>query len=71
MNLQAAVEALFSDDIMTHFYTREGFAGRPLGYLAQAFDEILNNFSNHGKRALRILEIGAGENIENFRFRSL
>lgn len=60
MNLQAAVEALFSDDIMAHFYTREGFAGRPLEYLAQAFDEILDNFSRNGKRALNILEIGAG-----------
>jgi hypothetical protein len=61
MHLQAAVEALFSDDIMTHFYTREGFAGRPLEYLVQAFDGILDNFSNHGKRALNVLEIGAGE----------
>ena len=60
MNLQAAVEALFSDDIMTHFYTRDGFAGRPLDYLTQAFDMILENFSRNGKRALNILEIGAG-----------
>jgi hypothetical protein len=59
-NLQAAVEALFSDDIMSHFYTRQGFAGRPLEYLMQAFDEILNNSANRGKRALNILEIGAG-----------
>ena len=61
MTLQAAVEALFSDDIMTHFYTREGFTGRPLGYLAKAFDEILKDFSDHGKGALNVLEIGAGE----------
>ena len=60
MNLQVAVEALFSDDIMTHFYAREGFAGRPLEYLAQAFDKILDNFSHNGKRALNVLEIGAG-----------
>lgn len=60
MNPQAAVEALFSDDIMAHFYNREGFTGRPLEYLAQAFDEILNNFSRNGKCALNILEIGAG-----------
>jgi hypothetical protein len=58
---QAAVEALFSDDIMTQFYTRRGFAGRPLEYLMQAFDEVLNNFAGHGKRALNVLEIGAGE----------
>jgi len=61
MSIQAAVEALFSDDIMTHFYTRQGFAGRPLEYLTQAFDKILDNFANHGKRALNVLEIGAGE----------
>jgi len=60
-SLQAAVEALFSDDIMTHFYTRQGFAGRPLEYLMQAFDKVLNRFADHGKRALNILEIGAGE----------
>jgi hypothetical protein len=45
---------------MTHFYTREGFTGRPLEYLVRAFDEILDNFSGRGKRALNILEIGAG-----------
>lgn len=60
-NLQAAVEALFSDDLMTQFYTRQGFAGRPLEYLIQAFDEVLNNFADQGKRALNILEIGAGQ----------
>ena len=60
-NLQAAVEALFSDDLMTQFYTRQGFAGRPLEYLTQAFDEVLSSFSSRGKRALNILEIGAGE----------
>jgi hypothetical protein len=58
--LQAAVETLFSDDIMARFYSREGFTGRPLEYLAQAFDEILDSFSRNGKRALNILEIGAG-----------
>lgn len=46
---------------MTHFYAGGGFAGRPLEYLAQAFDEILDNFSDNGKRALNVLEIGAGE----------
>ena len=46
---------------MTHFYTRQGFAGRPLEHLMQTFDGILNNFASHGKRALNILEIGAGE----------
>ena len=46
---------------MTHFYTREGFAGRPLEYLMQAFDEVLNCFAHRGKRALNVLEIGAGE----------
>lgn len=62
-NPQAAVEALFSDDIMTHFYAKEGFAGRPLEYLAKAFDRILDNLSHNGKRALNILEIGAGGKI--------
>lgn len=47
---------------MSHFYTREGFAGRPLQHLARAFEEILDDFAKHGKRALNILEIGAGEN---------
>ena len=46
---------------MTHFYTREGFAGRPLEHLMQTFDQVLNNFASHGKRALKILEIGAGK----------
>ena len=46
---------------MTHFYTRQGFAGRPLEYLMQTFGEVLNKFASHGKRALNILEIGAGE----------
>lgn len=45
---------------MTHFYTRRGFAGRPLEYLRQAFDEVLNNLASRGKRALNILEVGAG-----------
>ena len=68
MNLQAAIEALFSDEIMTHFYTREGFTGRPLEYLVRAFDEILDNFSSRGKRALNILEIGAGRKWSSFLF---
>jgi len=60
-NVQAAIETLFSDDIMIDFYTRQEFAGRPLEHLMQTFDEVLNNFASHGKRALNILEIGAGE----------
>lgn len=60
---------MFSDDIMTHFYTRQGFAGRPLEHLMQAFDEILNNFSGRGKRALNILEIGAGGKRRDLPFR--
>jgi SAM-dependent methyltransferase len=53
---------------MAHFYTGQGFAGRPLEYLAQAFNEILDNFSSHGKRALNILEIGAGGEHREFPF---
>ena len=59
-DIQAAVEALFSDDIMTHFYTQQGFAGRPLEHLRQAFDDVLDNLASRDKRALNILEIGAG-----------
>ena len=54
---------------MTHFYTRQGFAGRPLEHLMQAFDEILNNFANRGKRTLNILEIGAGGKRRDLPFR--
>jgi len=46
---------------MAHFYTRQGFAGRPLEYLTEAFEDVLNNFASRGKGALNILEIGAGE----------
>lgn len=71
MDSQAAVEALFSDDIMTHFYTQQAFAGRPLEHLMRAFDGILDNFAKHGKRALNILEIGAGREYSDLPFRVL
>ena len=48
---------------MTDFYTQQEFAGRPLEYPVPAFDEILNDLAHRGKRALNILEIGAGEKI--------
>lgn len=46
---------------MTDFYTLKGFAGHPLEYLMQTFDEVLDGFAHRGKRALSILEIGAGK----------
>lgn len=53
---------------MSDFYTRQGFAGRPLEYLTQVFDELLDNFAHRGKRALNILEIGAGEERRGLSF---
>ena len=53
---------------MTDFYTNREFTGRPLGYLMRAFDEVLDDFAHRGKRALNILEIGAGEERWGSRF---
>ena len=56
---------------MTNFYTQQAFAGRPLEHLMRTFDGILDNFVNHGKRALNILEIGAGGERCDLPFRAL
>ena len=53
---------------MTDFYTNREFAGRPLEYLARAFDKVISDFSRRGKRALNVLEIGAGEERWGFAF---
>ena len=58
---QATVQALFSDDILSKFYSRDGFFGPICEAAAKTFDQTITAFVESGKKVLRVLEVGAGK----------
>lgn len=58
---QPAVEALFTDDLMSRFYGN--FFLTLLEYNTRAFNKIVSAMVGKGKRALKVLEAGAGEDV--------
>lgn len=50
---------MFRDDVMSRFYGKS--FGPLLEYATRAFEKIISAMAGMGKRALKILEAGAGE----------
>lgn len=57
---QAAVSALYADDLMSRYYVEHNRLTKACEEMAQQLDKILNSLHTAGKRVVRILEIGAG-----------
>ncbi|KAI0917773.1 Type I Iterative Polyketide synthase (PKS) [Taiwanofungus camphoratus] len=56
----AAVDALFSDDIMSHIYEIPPFCGPVFSQVAAEFVTLVRQIVAAGKRVVRVLEVGAG-----------
>ncbi|EPQ51987.1 polyketide synthase [Gloeophyllum trabeum ATCC 11539] len=56
----AAVDILFSDDIMSRIYEFPPFRGPIFDSIPHEFVRLVNRIRAAGKRVLRILEVGAG-----------
>ena len=48
---------------MNRFYSKEATFGPVCEVTAKVFDQTISTFANSGKKVLRVLEIGAGEQI--------
>jgi hypothetical protein len=53
------MQALFSDDIMDRFYN-SGFFSSICELAVDVFQKSISAISHHGKRVIRVLEVGAG-----------
>lgn len=56
----AAVDALFSDDIMSRIYEYPPFCGPVFSQVAAEFVTLVRQIVAAGKRVVRVLEVGAG-----------
>lgn len=57
---QRAVDALYSDDLMTRFYSRSSQTSTVYPEAVKSFSLLLDSLQNGGKHAVNILEVGAG-----------
>ncbi|KAF5356753.1 hypothetical protein D9756_006516 [Leucocoprinus leucothites] len=57
---QAAVNVLFTDDLMSQYYAEHNQLTKACEEMAQRLDKILQFLRDSGKHIVRILEIGAG-----------
>lgn len=60
VNSTAAVEILFSDDIMSRIYEHPPFVGPVFDATVEHFIRLVKEANNAGKRVIRVLEVGAG-----------
>lgn len=58
--MQRAVDTLYSDGLMTNFYSEFGTATNACVSGAKAFSGVLDTIRMSGKKSVKILEIGAG-----------
>ncbi|CCM04557.1 uncharacterized protein FIBRA_06738 [Fibroporia radiculosa] len=56
----AAVELLFSDDVMSKIYEHPPFIGSIFDETTSRFVDLVTNALNAGKQVVRVLEVGAG-----------
>ncbi|KAF7341189.1 Polyketide synthase [Mycena venus] len=61
--IRRAVDVLYSDDLMTKFYSRDSQHNDVCIETAKAFSGILKSFRESGKRVVKILEVGAGTGL--------
>jgi SAM-dependent methyltransferase len=57
---QSAVDSLYSDDLMTRFYSRGNQTSTVYEEAARSFACLLDSLQSSGKRVINILEVGAG-----------
>ncbi|KAJ6555282.1 hypothetical protein B0H10DRAFT_2201676 [Mycena sp. CBHHK59/15] len=60
---QLAVDSLYSDDLMARFYSRSGHANTVYPEASKTFSTLLESLQQGGKRAINILEVGAGTGL--------
>ncbi|KAJ7776526.1 hypothetical protein DFH07DRAFT_798454 [Mycena maculata] len=58
-----AVDALYSDDLMTRFYSRSSQTSTVYPEAAKSFSSLLDSLQSGGKHAINILEVGAGTGL--------
>ncbi|KAK7042708.1 polyketide synthase [Favolaschia claudopus] len=60
---QAAVDVLYSDDLMANYYAKESQTSTVCKAVAKGFNALLNSLRASGKRCIRVLEVGAGTGL--------
>ncbi|KAJ6473847.1 hypothetical protein C8R45DRAFT_1011985 [Mycena sanguinolenta] len=60
---KAAVNALYSDDLMSRFYSRNSQTSTVYPEAVRAFSSLVDSLQAGGKHALNILEVGAGTGL--------
>ncbi|KAJ6518275.1 hypothetical protein C8R47DRAFT_1312711 [Mycena vitilis] len=63
---QRAVDALYSDGLMAQFYTQSNQTSDVVSHAITAFSDVLDSLRKSGKRAIRMLEVGAGTGLFTF-----
>ncbi|KAF8180698.1 hypothetical protein K438DRAFT_1976521 [Mycena galopus ATCC 62051] len=58
-----AVEALYSDDLMTRLYSRSSQTSTVYPEAVKSFSSLLDSLHESGKRAINVLEVGAGTGL--------
>ncbi|KAF8193609.1 hypothetical protein K438DRAFT_2017705 [Mycena galopus ATCC 62051] len=58
-----AVDALYSDDLMSKFYSKGNQTSNVCAEATRAFSAILDTLRKSGKRTVRVLEVGAGTGL--------
>ncbi|KAJ7708733.1 hypothetical protein B0H17DRAFT_1030700 [Mycena rosella] len=58
-----AVDSLYSDDLMTRFYSRKSQTSTVYPEVVKSFSSLLDALQASGKRAINILEVGAGTGL--------
>ncbi|CAK5282480.1 unnamed protein product [Mycena citricolor] len=58
-----AIDKLYSDDLMSRFYSREVQSNKVYMALSEEFSEIVSAIRQQGRRSINILEVGAGTGL--------
>jgi hypothetical protein len=59
---QRAVDALYSDGLMTSFYAENSQVSHVSVEVSKVFSAVLESLRRGGKKFIKILEVGAGQN---------
>ncbi|KAJ7120035.1 hypothetical protein C8R44DRAFT_981991 [Mycena epipterygia] len=60
---QGAVDALYSDDLMTKYYSKRSQTSNVCSEVTKTFSSILESLQTSGKKSITILEVGAGTGL--------
>ncbi|KAJ7659066.1 hypothetical protein DFH06DRAFT_990014, partial [Mycena polygramma] len=63
---ERAVDALYSDGLMAQFYTQSNQTSDVVIHAIAAFSDVLDSLRKSGKKAIRMLEVGAGTGLFTF-----